>query len=83
MTFDPNTGMGLSVQPLFYDNTGPPDSLVVGSYYPSGSLQTFTAELRQELEKEVSRDLGPDYLVSASHTRILNWEGVLFTVTKK
>jgi hypothetical protein len=83
MAFDPNTGMGLSIQPLYYDNTAPPDSLVVGSYYPSGSLQTFSEELRQELEKEASRDLGPNYFVSASHTKFLNWEGVLFTVSKK
>src|SRR5208282_1233611 len=33
-SFDPKTGIGLSVQPLYTNDKGPPDRLIVGSYYP-------------------------------------------------
>jgi hypothetical protein len=34
MSFDPKSGLGLSVQPLYSDNKGPPAVPIVGSYYP-------------------------------------------------
>src|SRR5262245_49253188 len=36
--FNRSTGVGASVQPLFKDDQGPPEMIVVGSYYPRGVL---------------------------------------------
>ena len=67
-SFDPKTGFGLSVQPLYRDDTGPPDMLVIGSYYPPGTL-VLTEKWREELEHAARAELGPAYDVSVSFQR--------------
>jgi hypothetical protein len=61
--FDPKTGMGMSVQPLF-GVAGPPDMIVIGSYYPAGTFGSFDDALKQRTEEAARLDLGPKYLVS-------------------
>ena len=82
MAFDTKTGYGLSVQPLYPDDTSPPDILIVGSYYPAGSFPAFTEELKNNIEEAVLRDLGPAYSVRASYTKPPAFEGVELSVTK-
>ena len=48
-SFDPKTGMGLSVQPMFRDDTGPPRCADNRELLPSGN----TPRLRRGPEKEV------------------------------
>jgi len=83
MSFDANTGLGLSVQPLYSDDKGPPTMLIVGSYYPLGFLPDFTDAFKISLEKDASDDLGPAYSVTASYTKIPTSEGIELMVTKK
>ena len=64
--FDPTTGFGLSVQPFFADDAGPPMYLTVGSYYPPGTLRDLTESLREELEAAAVADLGAAYAVSVT-----------------
>lgn len=64
--YDPNTKLGLSVQPLYTDESGPPVTLIVGNYYPAGTFQTFPDSLRQEMEQAARADLGPKYNTSIS-----------------
>ncbi len=83
MAVDPSTGFGLSVQPLYTDNTSPPFMLIVGSYYPLGSLPEFTNEFKQRVEHEASEDLGAAYSVSAAYTKMPPLEAIELTVLKK
>ena len=66
ITFDSKTGVGLAVRPSFRDAQGPPETLVVGSYYPTGSFRRYTEQTRRELEATVSSDFGLDYALIVS-----------------
>jgi hypothetical protein len=83
MSFDPNRGFGLSVQPLYSDNKGPPTMVIVGSYYPLGFLPDFTDHFKKSLEKDASDDLGPAYSVMASYTKMPPFEVIELIVTRK
>src|SRR4030095_690115 len=37
--FNRATGIGVGVQPLFPEDQGPPDMIILGSYYPHGSTR--------------------------------------------
>ena len=83
MAFDSNTGLGLSIQPLYYGDESQPGGLVVGSYYPPGSLRPFDAESSGDIEQATINDLGAKYSVSASYGKLPKLEGVELTVSRK
>jgi hypothetical protein len=66
VALDPKTGVGLAVQPLFRNAQGPPETLVVGSYYPAGTFRRFSEQTRREMEAVASSDFGPAYSLSVS-----------------
>jgi hypothetical protein len=70
MAYDPDSGFGLSIQPLYLDKHGPPQMLIVGSYYPSGTFPEFTEQLRSDIEQAVQADLGKKYSVSVNLEKI-------------
>jgi hypothetical protein len=82
MAYDSKNGYGLSIQPFYKDDKSPPDILIVGSYYPSGTLPKFTDEFRTAIESEAKEDLGSKYSVSASHTKMPPFEGIELMITK-
>lgn len=83
MAFDPSTGMGLSIQPLYPDDKSPPMMLVVGSFYPLGKLPAHLAVAKRDIEQVAQRDLGGKYSVSARYVRPSpSLEGVELTVTR-
>jgi hypothetical protein len=59
---DPRTGTGLGVQPSFRDAQGPPELLVVSSYYPAGTLRRYSEQMRREMETAAAADLGSAYV---------------------
>jgi hypothetical protein len=61
--FDPKTGMGLSVQPLYMDIKGPPAMLIVTSYYPVGTFRQFSDQAKKNIEAAARSDLGDGYAV--------------------
>jgi len=63
---DPRTGVGLAVRPSFRDPQGPPETLVVGSYYPSGTFRRFSDQTRREMEAAAGSDLGTAYSVAVA-----------------
>ena len=63
---DPKTGVGLAVRPSFRDAQGPPETLVVGSYYPSGTFRRFSDQTRREMEAAAGSDLGKAYSVEVA-----------------
>jgi len=66
MATDPKTGVGLAVRPSFRDGQSPPETLVVGSYYPVGTFRRFSDQTRREVEAVTGSDFGPAYSVSVS-----------------
>ena len=65
---DPKTGVALAVRPSFRDAQSPPDTLVVGSYYPSGTFRRFSDQTRREMEAAAGSDLGKAYSVAVAFT---------------
>ncbi len=63
---DPKTGVGLAVRPSFRDAQSPPETLVVGSYYPSGTFRRFSDQTRREMEAAAGADLGKAYSVAVA-----------------
>ena len=79
MSFDPVTGVGMSVQPHYVDDKSPPTTLVVGSFYPPGSVSAS----QKDVERKLRRELGAKYFVSARHVELPPaWEGIELVVTK-
>jgi hypothetical protein len=61
--FDPKTGIGLSVQRLYTDDKGPPNMLIVGSYFPIGTFREFSDQTKKNIESAARSDLGDGYTV--------------------
>jgi hypothetical protein len=66
MATDPKTGVGLAVRPSYRDPQGPPEALVVGSYYPVGTFRRFSDQTRRELESAAGSDFGSAYSVTVA-----------------
>jgi hypothetical protein len=81
MFFDSNSSMGLSVRPFYQDDNSRPATLVVGSYYPIGTLPEFTETFRKDLEREGAADLGPEYSVSATHAALQKIEVIKLIIS--
>jgi hypothetical protein len=83
MAFDPSTGMGLSIQPLYADAESHPAMLIVGSFYPKDQAPPNLAKLEKEFERDAQRDLGAHFKVSARYVSIPpNLVGIELTVTR-
>jgi hypothetical protein len=80
--FNSSNGIGASVQPLFTDDQGPPRMLVVGSYYPLGTMR-LTGEVVKKIEQAAQLDLGPAYSVLANDAKLpdANLETIELIVT--
>jgi hypothetical protein len=70
IAMDLTTGMGLGIQPLFRNVQGPPEMLVVGSYYPAGTFRQFDEQTKRDMEAVASTDLGQAYAVSVAFTSV-------------
>lgn len=63
--FNQSTGIGKSVQALFTNDHEPPIRILVGSYYPVGSMR-ITWEVVKQIEQAARVDLGSAYSVWAN-----------------
>lgn len=85
IAFDPGTGFGLSLQPLYEKDTGQPRMLIIGNYFPSGQLPPMTLELKNDMEAAASNTLAPVYKVKANTTTMAmsagNYDVIEFMVT--
>lgn len=70
MAYDPKTGFGLSIQPLYANDDEPPMMLTVGSYYPEGTFPEFTESLKQQMAQGARDDLGVHYEVAVTFRRM-------------
>jgi hypothetical protein len=65
--YDPSTGVGLSIMPMFRDETSLPDMVVVENYLPIGTLPPTTDATRQEMELIAQKEIGAAYLLRLKH----------------
>ena len=82
MSYDPKTSFGLSTQPLYNNETSSPVMLVVGSYYPLGTLPRITDEIKRIIVADAKNDLGVEYEVSANNADTPHFDGIKLTVTR-
>jgi hypothetical protein len=82
MAFNSNTHMGYSIQLLFRDNISPANILIIGNYYPLGTLAAFTADIKNKIEKEAVGALGAQFLISANFVQTSPVEGIELTIIK-
>lgn len=83
MSFNQDMGYGVSIKPFFDDKSKVPDMLIVGSYYPDGSLHDDTEKLIDNVRKNAESDLGGSYLVDVVLTNTPPLEGVELHLTRK
>jgi hypothetical protein len=69
-SFDPKTGIGLTVQPLYTNIKGPPDMVIVGSYFPVGTFQQFNDQGKKNIETAARSDLGDGYAVRVQFSTV-------------
>jgi len=67
--YDPSTGIGRFTQPLYPNENEPPALVIMGFYYPPGSLPPMTAELQKDIETQVQTELGDDYSVQLRYSK--------------
>jgi hypothetical protein len=79
--FDPETGMGLSVQPLFSNNDSLPEMIIVGSWYPKGMI-TITDEVMRGIENESKKDLGSKYYIKLNCRKEPKWDIIEIIIMK-
>jgi len=79
--FDPKTGMGLAVQPLFRNNHSLPEMIIVEGWYPKGTI-TITDEPKRGIEIESKKDLGPEYHIKLNRKKEPKWDIVEIQITK-
>jgi hypothetical protein len=83
--YNERTGVGMSVQPFYQNDTSPPDILIVGNYFPIGTLPRFTDELKQSMEAAAKKDLGVEYDVSLIYKQLnhsMDWLQLLISKVK-
>ena len=84
MSFDRVTGMGLSIQPLFGDESkNPPNALVVTSHYPLDSPLSVPKSAVESIERNAKADLGDDYDVRVRIFDVSRWRAVELFITRK
>jgi len=76
MSFNQDMEYGVSIKPFFDDNTKTPDMLIVGSYYPNGSLKDDTEKLINSVRKKAESDFSSSYIVDVVLTNTPPLEGV-------
>jgi hypothetical protein len=83
--FDPSTGFGFSLQPLYKSDIGPPTMIIIGNYFPSGQSPPITPERKIDMETVAIHALGPTYKVKANTTTVAmssgNYDVIEFMVT--
>ncbi len=80
--YEPLTGFGFSVQPLYANDTDPPTMVIIRNYFLPRKLPPMTQQLQKDIEAAAQRSLGPTYKVKLECGRIENFDSLEFTLTK-
>jgi hypothetical protein len=82
IAFNPSTGCGISIQPLFNDDRRPPQMVIVGSYVPVGMMPPVTEELKAGIKAQAQEEIGPAYSLEMNHQTFQNMERFEFLITE-
>ena len=80
--FDPDSGIGLSVMPFFRDDSRPPDMVIVGNYFPFGTLPPMTDVLKREMEIVASKEIGAAYSLTVKYEVTDKFQVIEFLITE-
>jgi hypothetical protein len=80
--YEPLTGFGFSVQPLYANDTDSPVVVIIGNYFLYGKLPPMTEDLQKDIETAAKSSLGPAYNVKLRCGKIENFESLEFILTK-
>jgi hypothetical protein len=80
--FDPTSGMGWSLQPLYENETEPPLKLIVGCYLPPFQLRCMTDVLKLGARSVAQDLLGPSYEVKVSSTHVDKFDLLEFLISR-
>ena len=80
--YDPSTGVGHSIQPIFENENVAPTMVIVGNYFPVAILPAITGELLRDMETATQNDLGPSYNVRLAHNTTQQMEMIDMLVTR-
>jgi hypothetical protein len=82
IALDPTTGVTLSVQPFFNNDSDPPVRVVIGNYFPLGVLRPVTEEMQKEMRVGAQRDLGEKYTVQLDYSKTEKFEIIELRLTQ-
>lgn len=80
--FNPATGYGVSVQPMFQNDRDKPEMVIIGNYFPIGTLLAMTEDMKRSMELSARQDLGSTYSVRLRHSKIEKHEVIEIFLTK-
>ena len=80
--YEPLTGFGFSVQPLYINDTDPPIMVIIRNYFLPGKLPPMTEQLQKDIEAAAQRSLGPIYNVKLKCGKVENFDSLEFILTK-
>ena len=73
----PYTGAGLSIRPIFVNETTTPESIIICNILPPGSSTPMTASRRKEMQALAQQEIGPTYSVILDHKINANLQTVI------
>jgi hypothetical protein len=82
IALDPTTGVSLSVQPFFNNDSDPPVRVVIGNYFPLGILPAVTEEMQKQMRAGAQRDLGEKYTVQLDYSKTEKFEIIELRLTQ-
>jgi hypothetical protein len=82
--YDPATGFGFSIQPLYENDVDPPFKVIVGNYFPASQLPALTDEAKGNMIQQAEKHLEGAYTVIIGQpSGMKNIEGIEFVISKK
>ena len=80
--YNPSTGIGFSIHPLYTNEQNLPEMVIIASYFPVGVLSPMTEEIQKEMEAVAQQNLGETYRVRLIYRRLENLESIELMLTK-
>ena len=80
--YDPSSGYGISVRPIYLNDQDKPEVLIVGNYVPMGLLPPMTDAFKRSIEASVLKDLGPVYSARLTHSRTERSEVIEISINR-
>ncbi|MBZ5627006.1 MAG: hypothetical protein LAQ69_51275, partial [Acidobacteriia bacterium] len=81
--FEVKTSIGISIQPVYFDASNRPVSIIWQSLYPRGTLPNVPDDYLRNYKSELHKDLGERYSVSAETFKAERFSGFMVTIYER